>query len=63
MFGLIENLAKAAVSVAVAPVALVVDVVKLPATAYDNKPAFGNTQRMLSNAGDCFNEATRPKRG
>jgi hypothetical protein len=49
MFALII---KAVVAVAVSPVALVVDIVTLPASAFDNKDAFHRTGALLKSAGD-----------
>lgn len=49
MFGFIESLAKTALNVAVAPVALAVDIVKLPAAALNGKPAFGATEKVMEN--------------
>lgn len=58
MFSMLSNLTKAAVSVALAPVVIVVDVVTLPATADDpRKGAFDNTAKLLSNAGECISKA------
>lgn len=55
------NLTKAAVAVAVSPVAVVADVLTLPSTAIDGKPAFGKTTTMLRGAGDCMREAIKPE--
>ena len=57
-----SNLIKAAVSVAVSPVAFVVDVVTLPASAFDNKDDFHRTGALLSNASKCIEEATKPSK-
>lgn len=63
MFKMLENLTKAAVSVAVTPVTLVADVAALPFDAADgDKPAFSRTGKMLVNAGKCTNEALKPSR-
>lgn len=56
------NLLKATVSVALTPVAFVADVFTLPASADNNTPAFEKTGQLLKNAGDCVNEALKPKR-
>lgn len=62
MFESISNLAKAAVSVALTPVAFAVDIAKLPASALDpHKHPFEETKGMLSNAGDCVKEAVKPE--
>ena len=52
MFGILQNLTKAVVEVALTPVALVVDVVTLPASAErgDDHP-FGRTAKLLNSAG------------
>lgn len=60
MFGLLSGLTKAAVSVALTPVALVVDVVTLPASAEDyRKGPFDNTAALLKNAGKQVGEAIK----
>ena len=59
---MLTNLLKAAVSVAVAPVAAVVDVVALPSDALDGKDAFSRTGALLDNAGHCVAEAVKPER-
>lgn len=55
----LTNVVKAGVAVAASPVAAVADVLTLPSTAYDGKPAFGKTAAMLNAAGKCMTEATR----
>lgn len=64
MFSMLTNLAKAAVSVVAAPVALVVDVVTLPACAYSDsdRGPFGRTGAMLDSAGDALKEAVKVDR-
>lgn len=47
-----NRLVKAAVAVTLSPVAVVADVVRLPSTAFDGKPAFGLTESMLNAAGE-----------
>ena len=59
---LFTNLLKAAVSVAITPVALVADVARLPSTAYNGKDAFGLTGSLLKNAGQYVKEATKPEK-
>lgn len=54
------NLTKAAVSVAVAPVALVADICTLPSSGYNDTPPFARTGGLLSNAGACVREAVKP---
>lgn len=57
---LLSNLVKAAASVALAPVALVVDVVTLPASSFDPyRGPFDRTAAMLKNAGEKATEAVR----
>ncbi len=64
MFGMLTNLAKAAVGVVVAPVALVADVVTLPATAGDlHRGPFDNTDKVLSNTMKNLQDAIDPKKG
>lgn len=58
---MLTNLIKAAASVALAPVAVVADVLTLPSTAHDGKPAFGLTGALLKNAGQCVTQAVKPK--
>ena len=60
MFGLIENLAKAAVSVAVTPITAAADLVMLPKDAVDRGDVFHRTTDSLKNAGECLKEATKP---
>jgi hypothetical protein len=60
MFKLLGNLTKAAIGVAVAPVAIVVDVVKLPADAFDGKDAFNRTGNILGDVGKNVKEAIEP---
>lgn len=60
IFDTFTNVAKAGVAVAATPVALVVDVVTLPVSAYDDKHPFRVTKRMLGVANDCIDEATQP---
>lgn len=59
MFG---NLLKAAVAVVAAPVALVVDIVTLPASAeHSTCGAFDRTAAMLDAAGDNMKQAVKGK--
>lgn len=46
-----------------APVALVVDIVALPVSAYSDTPALGRTEKMLDAAGEAITEAVKPDRG
>lgn len=59
MFKLLTNLTKAAVGVALTPVALAKDVVTLPARAMDDEHPFKSTKAMLENVGECVDEATK----
>jgi hypothetical protein len=54
MFG---SLIKATVGVVLTPVALAVDIVKLPASSYDGKSAFEHTEKMLESVGDNISKA------
>jgi hypothetical protein len=56
----LTNIAKAGIAVAVSPVALVADIVTLPASAHDNKHPFGKTGAVLGAAGKCVTEAIKP---
>ena len=60
MFSMVRNLTKAAISVVVTPVAAVVDVLTLPASAEYNKPPFGLTEALLKNTSKCVKEAVTP---
>lgn len=61
MFSMLTNLTKAAVAVAVAPVALIADVATLPASADDiDAGPFDKTAACLKAAGNAFNEAVKP---
>lgn len=61
MFGMLESLTKAAVSVVVAPVTAVVDVAMMPIDAVNEKPLCGRTQSALNNTAQNFNDAVKPK--
>lgn len=57
------NLLKATISTALTPVALVADIVTLPASADSvNRGPFDRTAKLLKNAGECVNQAVKPKR-
>lgn len=61
MLGLLTNLTKAAVAVVATPVALVADVLTLPASSMDPyRGPFERTARTLKQAGDAFDEAVTP---
>lgn len=58
---MLKNLLKAAVSVAVAPVAVIADTLMLPADAEKlGKPAYSRTTALLRNAGKCVRESVKP---
>lgn len=61
MFSMLTNIAKAAVSVVAAPVALVVDVITLPSTAMEGKDPFARTGAILNSAGNAINAAVKEK--
>lgn len=62
MFNVLTNLTKAAVAVAVTPVALVADIVTLPASAEDpRRGPFDNTAGTLGAALDNLKEAIKPE--
>lgn len=60
MFGLLESLAKAAVSVAVTPVTLAVDAVMIPIDASEDGEVFERTKDALNNAAENFSDAVKP---
>lgn len=60
MFGMLESLTKAAVSVAVTPVTAVVDAVMIPVDATEDGKVFQRTKNTLNNASKNFNEAVKP---
>lgn len=62
MFGIFENMTKAALNIATTPVALVVDIVKLPVTAVVDDNPFKNTTKRLSDANTCLNRALDPNK-
>jgi len=55
------NLTKAAVSVALAPVAAAVDTVMIPGDAVNDRTPYGRTGSLLSNAADCVKQAVKPE--
>lgn len=59
MFGLLEKLTKAAVAVAVAPVAVVVDTVMLPVDAENRHDAYSRTAGLLKSAGENITDAVK----
>lgn len=60
MFGMIESLAKAAVSVAVTPVTAVIDVAMIPIDATEDGEVFQRTKVVLDIASDNFSDAVKP---
>lgn len=61
MFGLLGSLAKAAVGVVVAPVALAVDIVTLPASASElHRGPFDRTAKVLDSIGENIKDAVEP---
>jgi hypothetical protein len=63
MFNILTNLTKAAVAVVLTPVAVVADIVTLPASA-EKRGAhpFGKTGALLKAAADAANEAVKPSK-
>lgn len=61
MFKILSSITKAAVAVAVTPLAVVADVVKLPATADSNKHPFQHTKEMMGAAADNIKNAVDPE--
>lgn len=59
---MLGNLIRATVSVALTPVAVVADVLTLPASAESNRHPFGKTGWLLENAGQNVKQAVQPKR-
>lgn len=57
MFSMLTNLTKAAVAVVATPVAVAVDVVKLPVTAFENKDPFEHTRKKIDQASDAFDRS------
>lgn len=61
MFKLLTGLTKAAVGVAVAPIAIAVDVVTLPDSALDPKGhPFARTAKVLGGVGENVKKALEP---
>jgi hypothetical protein len=61
MITTLTNLIKAAAAVAISPAAVVADVLTLPSTAYEGRPAFGKTASLMQAAGRCAHEAVKPE--
>lgn len=60
MFGLVFNTAKAAACLAVTPLAVVADVLTLPASAERGAAPFAKTAALVRRASACFSAATCP---
>jgi len=62
MFGLLTNLTKAAVATALVPVAVVADIVSIPASSCDpNSEPFKHTSNILGAASECVMKAVKPE--
>lgn len=61
LFSTLTNVAKAGIAVAVSPVAVVADILTLPSSAYDNRPAFGRAGKLFDAAGKCIAAAVKPE--
>lgn len=59
MFGMLEKLTKAAVAIAVTPVAVAVDVVMIPFDAENKSEVFSRTGDLLKSAGDNVSDAVK----
>lgn len=63
MLSMLNNLTKAAVAVAAAPVAVVADILTLPATSLDpRRGPFDKTAGVLKQASDAFDAAVKPEK-
>ena len=62
MFSFLTNVVKTAAAIAVTPVAIAVDIVKLPVTALEDKDPFENTNKRLNQAGKAFDAAIKPSK-
>lgn len=60
MFGLLNNLAKAAVATVVTPVALAADIVRLPVTAFVDTNPFESTEKSLEGIKKNLSKAIDP---
>lgn len=60
MFGMLESLTKAAVSVAVTPITLAVDAAMIPVDATKDGEVFQRTQGALNCAAQNLNDAVKP---
>lgn len=57
---ILSNLTRAAVAVALTPVAAVADVLTLPSSAYNDRAPFGRVAGLVRSAGQCVKQATKP---
>jgi hypothetical protein len=59
---LLSNLTKAAIAAALTPVAVVADVLTLPASSLDpHRGPFERTEQLLTACGKCIAEAVKPE--
>lgn len=59
MFGMLESLTKAAVSIAVTPVTTIVDTVMIPVDASEDGEVFQRTKNALNNTAKNFEDAVK----
>lgn len=62
MFGLIESLTKATIATALLPVGVAVDIVSLPASAENGRPAFDVSGALLGALASNVSNAVEPER-
>lgn len=62
MLGMITNLAKAAASLASAPIVAVADLATLPSSALDGRGPFDRTAEALKKAGEALDAAVAPQK-
>jgi hypothetical protein len=63
MFGMLKNLTKAVVAVAITPVDAVVDVLTIPESSCDpHRGTFDRTAKRLQQASDALDEAVKPEK-
>lgn len=60
MFKMLGNLAKATVSVALTPVAVVVDTFMIIPDSCHDREMFSRTGGLMKNAGECVEESLKP---
>lgn len=61
MFGIMLNLSKAALALAVSPLDALADIATLPASAESSHAPFARTARRLEQAGRAFDAACDPE--